>query len=248
MSVVPKHIAIIMDGNGRWAQRRGHSRIFGHVRGTVRVKDIVSEADRLGVRALTLYAFSTENWSRPQPELKALWKILKKYLLKEADELNRKNVRFRVIGEIERLSPDVQDVIRSVVARLANNTGLNLTFALSYGARRELARAAQLFARECVRGDKNPEDMTEALMGRYLWTSELDDSGEVDLLIRTSGELRISNFLLWQAAYAELYFSDVCWPEFSREHLHEAIRHYSERERRFGGLISSTVKEIGIVS
>jgi undecaprenyl diphosphate synthase len=236
---VPKHIAIIMDGNGRWAQRRGHSRIYGHVRGSTRVKAIVDESIRIGVRALTLYAFSTENWSRPPTELGVLFKLLKKYLLKEVENLHKKNVRFRVIGEVDRLSPDVQAVIHSVVQKLENNSGLELTFALSYGSRRELARAASLFAKDCLTGRRQPEEMSEKLMAQYLWTSDLVDQGDVDLLIRTSGEIRVSNFLLWQLAYAEFFFTEVCWPEFSVEHFRQAIRHYAERERRFGALSSN---------
>lgn len=236
---VPKHIAIIMDGNGRWAQRRGHARIFGHVRGTARVKEVVREADRLGVRALTLYAFSTENWSRPDAELSILWKILKKYLLANAEELNRKNVRFRVIGETDRLRPDVRAVIDEVTRRLSTNTGLQLTFAVSYGARRELARAARLFAQDCLLGKRRPEEMNEELMRQYLWTSDLaaqEDLDEVDLVIRTSGELRVSNFLLWQAAYAEFVFPEICWPDFSPKYLQQAIENFGRRERRFGGV------------
>ena len=159
-----------MDGNGRWAQRRGHQRLFGHVRGVSRVRDVVREADRLGNRALTLYAFSTENWSRPHTEIQFLWKLLKKYLIKEADELDRRNVRFRVIGDLDRLSPDVRDAIAQAVSRLSRNTGLQLTFAVSYGSRLELARAARLFAEDCVLGKRKPSEMSEELMSSYLWT------------------------------------------------------------------------------
>ncbi|MCM2322208.1 MAG: polyprenyl diphosphate synthase [Oligoflexia bacterium] len=225
-----------MDGNGRWAQRRGHSRIFGHVRGTSRVKAVVREANRLGIRALTMYAFSTENWSRPAPELKVLWRLLKKYLIRETEELHRENVRFRVIGEIDRLDPEVRAVIESSVRRLSGNTGLQLNFALSYGSRRELSRAARLFADDCVAGRRRPEDMNEELLREYLWTSELGDLAEVDLVIRTSGERRVSNFLLWQAAYAEFFFTELCWPDFEPKHLREALEDYSRRERRFGGV------------
>lgn len=240
-AAVPKHIAIIMDGNGRWAQRRGHARIFGHVRGTSRVREVVREADRLGVKALTLYAFSTENWSRPERELSVLWKILKKYLLANAEELLMKNVRFRVIGETDRLHADVRSVVDEVTKKLSGNTGLQLTFAVSYGSRRELSRAARLFAQDCVEGRRRPEDMDENLMRRYLWTSELvaqGDLDEVDLVIRTSGELRVSNFLLWQAAYAEFVFSDICWPDFRPENFRQAIEQFGSRERRFGSVLA----------
>jgi undecaprenyl diphosphate synthase len=238
---IPQHIALIMDGNGRWADRRGHQRVFGHIRGSTRIKAVVREADRLGVKALTLYAFSTENWSRPESELRVLWKLLVKYLRREVDELDRNNVRMHVIGEIERLSPDVREVVRSSVERLSKNTGLQLTFAISYGSRRELSRAARLFAEDCVKGKARPEQMDEELMRRYLWTNVLLDVApggldNVDLVIRTSGEKRVSNFMLWQAAYAEFYFSDLAWPDFTSAHLREAVEEFSTRERRFGGL------------
>lgn len=236
MTKIPQHIAIIMDGNGRWAQMKGRPRVFGHVRGCGRVKPVVREADRLGVKALTLYAFSTENWSRPEAEISVLWRMLKKYLIREADELHRRNIRFRVIGEIERLAPDLQDVIAKTVDRLSGNTGLQLTFAVSYGARRELARASRLFAEDVARGARKPEEMCESLMNQYLWTAEMGDSAEVDLLIRTSGEMRVSNFLLWQAAYAELYFEDTCWPDFAPAHLCRAVQHFGARARRFGSV------------
>jgi undecaprenyl diphosphate synthase len=244
MNRVPRHVAIIMDGNGRWAQRRRHPRVYGHVRGSSRVKPIVREADRLGIRALTLYAFSTENWSRPETELGVLWRLLKKYLVREIDELDRQNVRLHVIGEVERLAPDVREELDRAMSRLAGNTGLQLTFAVSYGSRRELARAAKLFAADCVAGRHKPEDLTEELMGTYLWTASLGELGDVDLVIRTSGEKRVSNFLLWQAAYAEFHFTDLCWPDFGPEELREAVSDYGARERRFGGIgaVSSSNK------
>lgn len=234
--VIPRHIAIIMDGNGRWAERRGHPRVFGHVRGSRRVKAIVKEATRLGVQAITLYAFSTENWSRPENERRVLWQLLKKYIIRDVDELDRENVRLRVIGEKERLGADVRNVLDPVLNRLSKNTGLQLTFALSYGARRELSHAARLFAEDCVAGRASPDSMNEETFNRYLWTHDLGDLSEVDLFIRTSGERRISNFLLWQSAYAEFVFTDVCWPDFEPKHLHLAIEDYSKRERRFGGV------------
>jgi undecaprenyl diphosphate synthase len=232
----PRHVAIIMDGNGRWAQRRHHPRVYGHVRGSSRVKSIVREADRLGVKALTLYAFSTENWARPDAELSVLWRLLKKYLLREVAELHRENVRLHVIGEVERLNADLREVLDASIAKLSENTGLQLTFALSYGSRRELARATRLFAADCVAGLRKAEDMNEALMGEYLWTATLGGLAEVDLVIRTSGEKRVSNFLLWQAAYAEFYFTELCWPDFTPAHLREAVSDYASRERRFGGV------------
>ena len=235
---IPKHVAIIMDGNGRWAQRRGHSRIFGHVRGASRVKPIVLEADRLGVRALTLFAFSTENWGRPQTELGVLWKLLRKYLIHEADNLHRNNVRLQVMGEIERLDPDVRAVLDPAIEKLSKNTGLLLTFAVSYGSRTELTQAARRVADDCLSGKLKPDEITESLMWKYLWSRCLADLAEVDLVIRTSGEKRISNFLLWQAAYAEYVFFDFYWPDFIPDHLRLAFDEFSIRNRRFGKIES----------
>jgi len=232
----PRHVAMIMDGNGRWAQRRGHPRVFGHVRGSARVKSVVREADRLGIKALTLYAFSTENWSRPRGELQVLWRLLKKYLQREQETLMKENVRLRVIGEVERLDPDVRAVLDPVVEKLSGNTGLQLTFALSYGSRRELVRASRLFAEDCLQGKRRPEEMSEELMWQYLWTAELGELADVDLVIRTSGEVRVSNFLLWQSAYAEFVFSELCWPDFTPSHLEAAVSEFLQRERRFGGV------------
>ncbi len=233
---IPKHIAIIMDGNGRWAQRRGRPRFFGHVRGASRVRAVVDTASRLGVKALTLYAFSTENWARPENELNILWKLLRKYLIRDANELHRQNVRLHVIGEVDRLDESLRKVLDGVVQKLSGNTGLLLTFALSYGSRRELVRAAKQFAEDCMTGQNTPENLDENLMNKYLWTSKCHELSEVDLFIRTSGEFRVSNFLLWQAAYAEFVFLDICWPDFTPQELTAAILEYSKRERRFGGL------------
>lgn len=235
---VPRHVAIVMDGNGRWAQRRGHARIFGHIRGAARVHEIVEEAGRSGVKALTLYAFSTENWSRPTPELGVLWKILKKYLASKIGELDRENVRLRVIGEVERLAPDVRAALSPAIEKLSKNTGLQLTLAVSYGGRRELARAAKLFAEDCAAGRASPDSMSEEKLGEYLWTADLGELAEVDLVIRTSGEKRVSNFLLWQAAYAEYVFTDICWPDFKPETFREALQEFAGRQRRFGGVTS----------
>ncbi len=223
-----------MDGNGRWAQRRRRPRVYGHVRGASRVKAVVKEADRLGVKAVTLYAFSTENWTRPESELRVLWKLLVRYLRKEVDELDRNNVRMSAIGEVERLPAEVQAALSSAIARLSKNTGLHLTFAVSYGARRELTRAARLFAEDCAAGKAKPGDMNEEAFEKYLWTAELGPLSDVDLVIRTSGEKRVSNFLLWQAAYAEFVFFDICWPDFEPKHLREAVEAFAGRERRFG--------------
>lgn len=225
-----------MDGNGRWAERRGKPRFFGHVRGASRVKGVVQEAERLGVKALTLYAFSTENWSRPEQELSVLWKLLRKYLIRETEELNRRNIRLHVIGEVERLDRDVQTIVERSVQRLSNNTGMHLTFAVSYGSRKELVRATRLFARDCLEGIRSPDQMTDDLMQQYLWTSCLTPHSDVDLVIRTSGEQRVSNFLLWQAAYAEYVFTNECWPDFLPENFAQAISNFQARDRRFGGV------------
>lgn len=233
---IPKHVAIIMDGNGRWAQRRSHPRIFGHIRGASRIKKIVNEADHLGIKALTLYAFSTENWSRPEEEKTLLWKLLIKFLKKEEAGLARNNVCLRIIGEIDRLNPEVRAVLDPAVKRLSGNTGLQLTFAVSYGSRKEILRAAQAFARECMDGKRKPEELDERLWGNFLWTGELGELSDVDLVIRTSGEYRVSNFLLWQSAYAEYIFIEKCWPDFTPEDLSRAVETYSSRDRRFGGV------------
>lgn len=242
---VPAHIAIIMDGNGRWAQRRSRPRVFGHIRGASRVKAVVERSHQLGVKALTLFAFSTENWSRPDAELSVLWRLLKKFLEREADHLMEKNVRLRVIGEVDRLPEDVRRVVNPVINRLSGNTGLVLTFAISYGARREIVRAAAQFAEECLSGRRKPSDLTEGDFGSFLWTSVLGELSDVDLLIRTSGEKRLSNFLLWQCAYSEFVFSDVCWPDFSPLHLDEAVATFGLRQRRFGALNATPASAVG---
>ena len=230
-----------MDGNGRWAERRGKPRFFGHVRGASRVKGIVREADRLGVKALTLYAFSTENWTRPEQELSVLWKLLKKYLARETEALNRQNVRLHVIGETERLDQDVREVVEASIQKLSKNTGMHLTFAVSYGSRKELTRAARLFAQDCLNGARTPDQMTDELMEQYLWTSCLGPHSDVDLVVRTSGEQRVSNYLLWQAAYAEYVFTNECWPDFLPENFAEAVSSYQSRDRRFGGVGATSI-------
>jgi undecaprenyl diphosphate synthase len=237
MGRVPRHVAIIMDGNGRWAQRRHRPRVYGHVRGASRVKAVVKEADRLGIEAITLYAFSTENWTRPQSELRVLWKLLIRYLKREVEELHANNVRMSAIGELERLPAEVRAALDAAIARLSGNTGLHLTFAVSYGSRREITRAAKLFAEDCAAGRADPASLTEETFEKYLWTAELGELSDVDLVIRTSGEQRVSNFLLWQAAYAEFVFFDICWPDFSPKHLREAVDKFASRERRFGATV-----------
>ena len=232
----PRHIAIIMDGNGRWAQSRGHARVFGHIRGAARVKEIVKASKDLGVEVLTVFAFSTENWKRPEAELGVLWRLFKKFLSREVESMARDNVKLRIIGEVHRLDPEVRAVAEAAMRRLEGNTGLQFNIAISYGSRRELSEACRLFSQDCVTGIRRPEEMNEALLERYLWTAPLGEHAEVDLVIRTSGEHRTSNFLLWQAAYAEYYFTDLCWPEFTPDVLKTALEAYSLRDRRFGGI------------
>ncbi|MBS1963779.1 MAG: di-trans,poly-cis-decaprenylcistransferase [Bdellovibrionales bacterium] len=229
-----------MDGNGRWAQRRNRPRVFGHIRGASRISAVVREADRLGVKALTLYAFSTENWTRPEDEKSVLWKLLIKFLKKEETELARQNVRLRVIGEVDRLSAEVRASLDPAIARLSKNTGLQLTFAVSYGSRREILRAAEAFARDCREGRRDPAELegknAESVFASYLWTGDLAELADVDLVVRTSGEVRVSNFLLWQSAYAEYTFIEKCWPDFTPDDLRQAVETYTSRDRRFGGV------------
>ena len=233
-----KHVAIIMDGNGRWANQRLRPRIWGHIRGSAVVSDIVQSADDLGLKALTLYAFSTENWSRPVEEVSILFKLLKKFLLKEKQKILSNNIKFKVIGEIQNLPPETIQLIKEIEELTKSATGLNLTFAFSYGGRAEILRAVNLFH------SAHPEkEMTESDLNSFMYRPE---TGDVDLMIRTGGEQRISNFLLWQMAYAELYFTPTKWPEFSTGELKKIIQNVSSRERRFGnisaqsGLIDST--------
>ncbi len=232
----PLHVAIIMDGNGRWARSRGHARFFGHVRGVRRVQEVVQEAGNLGLSALTLYAFSTENWKRPEAEREVLWRLLRRFLKVETPALLRSNVQFRVIGDRSRLSPAVLSAIRETECALEKCTGLQLTIAVSYGARDEIIRAARAFARECFEGSMKPEQMTEDLFSQFLDTAPLGSLADVDLVLRTSGEQRLSNFLLWQAAYAELTFVNKPWPEFTAGDLRRAVQQFSSRKRRFGGV------------
>ena len=222
-----KHVAIIMDGNGRWANRRLRPRIWGHVRGSGVVSDIVKTADSLGVQALTLYAFSTENWSRPLEEVSTLFKLLKKFLIKEKDRLLTNNVKFKVIGDIRSLPRDTIELIEEVEKATKNAGGLLLTFAFNYGGRAEIVRAINSLQIE------NPDKLiSEEDLARSMYRPE---SGDVDLMIRTGGEQRISNFMLWQAAYAELYFTPTKWPDFTPEEFIKIIQTVSSRERRFGG-------------
>jgi len=236
---LPCHIAIIMDGNGRWAQERMLKRIVGHRRGVETVRNIVEESSRIGIRYLTLFAFSSENWLRPKTEVRSLMGLLKRYLAREAARMMSNNIRFNVIGDRSDLPDDVARAVEETVAKTEGNTGMILTLALSYGARREITHAAAEIAADIAAGRIRPEEITESLFARYLYTADLPDP---DLLIRTSGEMRISNFLLWQIAYAEMYFTEVNWPDFGKEEFHQALRDYQARERRYG-LISDQVRK-----
>jgi undecaprenyl diphosphate synthase len=227
----PVHVAIIMDGNGRWAKARGMPRLVGHKRGVESVRDAVKSAQLLGVRYLTLYGFSSENWRRPEAEVKDLMGLLRLYLRSEIAELHREGVRLRIIGQRTRLSDDIRALIDNGERLTAGNHTLTLTIALSYGGRDEIAYAAKCIAEAVKAGTLDPSDIDEETFSRHLFTGDMPDP---DLLIRTSGEKRISNFLLWQCAYAELVFIDKHWPDFSRDDLESAIREYHGRERRFG--------------
>ena len=226
---IPRHIAIIMDGNGRWAKERGKERSYGHQAGVDTVRRITSECVRLGVKFLTLYTFSTENWSRPETEIAALMGLVLSSL---DDEIFMKNnVRFQVVGDIQRLPQSVQDKLQETMEHTAQNTAMTMVVALSYSSRWELTRAAQSIARDVKAGTLQPEDITEELMNERLETAFMPDP---ELLIRTGGELRISNYMLWQIAYSELYFCDTYWPDFDEADLHQAIASYQARQRRFG--------------
>lgn len=220
-----------MDGNGRWAKERMLRRIVGHQKGVETVRSIVEECSRLGIRYLTLFAFSSENWLRPKTEVRALMALLKRYIKMEISRMMQNNIRFNVIGNRGDLPPDVNRVVDSAIAGTAANTGMTLTLALSYGGRQEIINAAKLLAEEMSSGKISPDSVDDAVFDRYLYSAGMPDP---DLLIRTSGEMRISNFLLWQLAYTELYFTEVNWPDFNLSELHKSLRDFQARERRFG--------------
>jgi len=228
---IPRHIAIIMDGNGRWAKRQGMARMFGHRQGVKTVHRITEVAAALGVEYLTLYAFSTENWNRPKEEVDALMSLLIDTIAKETPTLMKNNIRLLTIGDLERLPENAQKKFRACIEETSQNTGLRLVIALSYSARWEIIQAVRGIAQEVLAGNKLVEDINEEVISAAMTTAQMPDP---DLLIRTSGELRISNFLLWQLAYTELYFTDCLWPEFTEEEFYRAIIDYQHRERRFG--------------
>ncbi|MFA5114574.1 MAG: isoprenyl transferase [Candidatus Omnitrophota bacterium] len=228
---IPRHVAIIMDGNGRWANERGLARSAGHRAGIKAVKEAVSAAGELGVEVVTLFAFSTENWSRPKKEIKMLMRALDDFLKRQLKDLKKNNIRLVVIGRDEPLPAYLRRKLKDAQERTGDNTGLTVVLALNYGGRQEIVDAARRFARAAARGEVRPEALNEDSFGNYLYTSGLPDP---DMLIRTSGEMRISNFLLWQLSYAEFYFLGKYWPDFKKEDFYRAVKVYQERERRFG--------------
>ena len=230
---VPQHIAIILDGNGRWAKAKGMPRNYGHAQGSKNVERICGEAWRMGIKYLTVYAFSTENWSRPEGEVAALMTLLRNYMKTCLKTAAKNDMKIRVIGDIEPLDEDIKNRIRELEAATVNNGGLNFTIAFNYGSRDEMTRAARKMAKDCAEGKLDPEQIDESVFESYLDTHGIPDP---DLMIRTSGEQRLSNYLLWQLAYSEFYFTDVPWPDFTKEELAKAIEEYNHRHRRFGGV------------
>lgn len=230
---VPQHVAIILDGNGRWAKSKGMPRNYGHAQGSKNVERICEEAWRLGIKYLTVYAFSTENWNRPQDEVDALMNLLRRYMKTCLTTASKNDMKVRVIGDITRLDEDIRSRILELEEATKNNGGLNFQIAINYGSRDELVRGIRRLAQDCVDNKQDPAEITEAVIERYLDTHGIPDP---DLLIRTSGEQRLSNFLLWQLAYTEFYFTDVHWPAFTKEELIKAIEQYNKRDRRFGGV------------
>lgn len=228
---VPVHVAIIMDGNGRWAEERNRPRLFGHKQGVESVKVIVEAAREIGVRHLTLYAFSTENWRRPSLEVKGLMGLLKTYLQAELNNLLQNDIQLKCLGQVDRLPADVRKILDRTIAATAGNQSMTLNLALSYGSRLEIIEGVREMARKCVAGELDWRSLSEEMLAEHLYTAGQADP---DLLIRTSGEQRLSNFLLWQLSYAELYFTETKWPDFRKEQFLEAIKTYNRRQRRFG--------------
>lgn len=230
---IPQHVAIIMDGNGRWAKQQGMPRIVGHQSGMKALKRATIAADDLGIKYLTMYAFSTENWTRPKDEVDFLMRLPVDFLAQELDELIEKNVCVQMMGYEENLPDHTVKALREAIRRTKDNTGLILTFALNYGSRSEITDAMKSIAQRIESGDLTTDDITPDLIEKHLLSKDMPDP---DLLIRTSGELRLSNFMLWQLAYSEMWFTDIYWPDFNREHLYEAVAEYQRRTRRYGGL------------
>ena len=236
-TMIPRHVAIILDGNGRWAKLRGKERVYGHKFGADNVTTIVREASHMGIERLTLYAFSTENWKRPQAEVNFLMELFKNYLLIKLRELMDEGVVLHIVGERSGLSEELQKEIEKCEADTKDNTGLILNIAINYGGRDEIVHAVRRITEKVKEGTMSPADVTEEIITEHLYES---DAPDVDLMIRTGGESRISNFLLWQISYGELYFTPVLWPDFSPEELHKAVDWYAKRDRRFGGLTEAS--------
>lgn len=230
---IPTHIAIVMDGNGRWAKQRGLPRPAGHKAGAESFRTIANYAKSIGLHYLTVYAFSTENWKRPEDEVDAIMDLLEKYLREAIRDMDRNRVRFCFFGDLTRLSPELQREAQEAVERSKKYEGVQVNFCLNYGGRNEIVRAAQRFAAQCAAGERRPEELTEAMFSDLLYSAGVPDP---ELVIRPGGETRISNFLLWQSAYAEYYFTDVLWPDFGPEELDKAIDAFNARDRRFGGV------------
>ncbi len=230
---VPNHVAIILDGNGRWARSKGMPRNYGHVQGAKQVELICEKAYKMGIKYLTVYAFSTENWSRPQDEVDALMKLLRKYMKNCIKTADKNDMCVRIIGDKTRLDPDLQESIAKLEKHTKNNTGLRFQVAINYGSRDEIVRATRRLAERVAKGELKPEEITDTMISDHLDTAGLPDP---DLMIRTCNEQRISNYLLWQLAYAELYFTPVAWPDFDEEELKKAVEAYNMRNRKFGGL------------
>tara|TARA_B100001173_G_scaffold64083_1_gene54042 strand:- start:685 stop:1434 length:750 start_codon:yes stop_codon:yes gene_type:complete len=237
---IPKHVAVIMDGNGRWAQQKGEMRIFGHTNGVNSVREALTAAGEIGVEYLTLYAFSTENWNRPKEEIAALMDLLVQSIYNEVYELNKNGVRLRTIGDVDILPSSCQSALKDAIERTKNNNRVTLILALSYSSRWEISKAVQKMANQVIKGKLNPDAINEELISSYLSTADYPDP---ELLIRTSGENRVSNFLMWQMAYTELYFTETLWPDFKKEHFYKAIQDYQSRERRFGKTSEQIINE-----
>lgn len=233
MDNIPKHIAIIMDGNGRWAKKRKLPRTMGHKAGVETIRRVLKEADKLGIKYMTLYAFSTENWKRPKDEVSALMKLLVQYLRQEIKELHKNGVKINVLGDVSRLPKECQEEIDRAVTKTQNNEGIMMNIALNYGGRDEILRAVKLISEDISKGIIKSSEIDQNTFENYLYTKGIPDP---DIIIRPSGEQRLSNFLLWQCAYSEFWYSDICWPDFKETDLHKAIYDFQKRDRRFGGV------------
>jgi undecaprenyl diphosphate synthase len=237
---LPQHVAVIMDGNGRWAQQRGLSRLHGHRVGKESVRAVVEAGRRLGLRYLSLYAFSTENWNRPPREVDGLMSLLRRYLATELDKMMKHQIRLLAVGNLRRLPAAVRDALRATIEATKHNTGMTVVLAVSYGAREEIARAARVIARRVRRGELEPEQVTAGTFAKHLGTNGIPDP---DLLIRTSGEMRLSNFFLWQLAYTEIYVTDTLWPDFREREFLQALAFFQQRQRRFGRTSAQVERE-----